>query len=74
MHDAQSHTHLVDLSLLLQDLEKYIQQNRKRDAERVMRGMKSWEWQGLEGSLAEMVVIVEGMFQIVTTKCIIIYM
>ena len=38
-----------------------------------MRGMRSWEWQGLEAGLEEMGVIVKGMFQIVTTKCIIIY-
>ena len=71
--DAQSHTHLVDCSLLLQDLEKYIRENRKRDAVRVMRGMKRWELRGLEAGLEEMGVVVGGLFQIVTTKCIAIY-
>ena len=51
--------------LLLQDLEKYVGEKRKKDAERVMRGMQGGEWKGLEAGLAEMGI---GMFSILTAK------
>ena len=53
--------------LLLQDLEKYVGERRKKDAERVMRGMQGWEWKGSEAGLAEMGI---GMFSILTAKSI----
>ena len=53
--------------LLLQDLEKYVRERRKKDAERVMRGMQGWEWKGLEAGLAEMGI---GMFSVLTAKSI----
>ena len=56
--------------LLLQDLEKYVGEKRKKDAERVMRGMQGWEWKGLEAGLAEMGI---GMFSILTAKSIASY-
>ena len=56
--------------LLLQDLEKYVRERRKKDAERVMRGMQGWEWKGLEAGLAEMGI---GMFSVLTAKSIASY-
>ena len=38
----------------VQDLETYVKENRKKDAERVLRGMKKWEYEGLEEGLRKM--------------------
>ena len=43
---------------------------RKEDARRVMRGMKKWEWRGLEDGLREMGLIVEeGTYIDICTEC-----
>ena len=43
---------------------------RKEDAKRVMRGMKKWEWRGLEDGLREMGLIVEeGTYIDICTEC-----
>ena len=43
---------------------------RKEDAKRVMRGMKKWEWRGLEDGLREMGLIVEeGTYIDISTEC-----
>ena len=44
----------------IQDLEIYLKENRKKDAERVLKGMKRWEWRGLEGELRKMELLKES--------------
>ena len=46
----------------LQDLEKYLREGKKTDAERVMRGMTRWEWSRLEGGLYRKRLLREGMY------------
>ena len=35
-------------------METYIKEGIKKDAERVMKGMKKWEWRGLKEGLRKM--------------------
>ena len=42
-------------------METYIKEGRKKDAERVMKGMTKWEWKGLEEGLRKMGLLGEMM-------------
>ena len=46
---------------LTQDLEKYVREGRKEDCVRVMRGMRKWQWRGLEEGLRAMGILLDGM-------------
>ena len=59
LHETRAGIHVRALSVdiiafSLQDLERYVNENRKRDAERLLKGMKRWEWRGLEEGLRKM--------------------
>ena len=46
---------------LTQDLEKYVREGRKEDCMRVMRGMRKWQWRGLEEGLRALGILLDGM-------------
>ena len=47
---------------LTQDLEKYVREGRKEDCVRVMRGMRKWQWRGLEEGLRALGILLDGMY------------
>ena len=49
------------LYTLTQDLEKYVREGRKEDCVRVMRGMRQWQWRGLEEGLQLLGILLDGM-------------